>query len=780
MATAVRANPGRPSVDGRLDDAAWENAPAHSGFYQRDPAEGEPATERTVFRICYDDEALYVGIRCYDSEPEGIVARLTRRDDDIEADWVRVSLDPRLDRQTGFWFSAYASGAVVDGVYSGDRSMDSAWNGVWEVETRVDGKGWTAEYRIPYHALRFSPDEDYVWGLNVERDICRKQERVHWSLTPRSSTGLVSRFGRLEGLRDVEPPLHLELVPYAMGRTIVDGGEDWFGNIGTDLRYGITSGTSLNLTINPDFGQVEADPATLNLTAFEEFYEEKRPFFIEGSSIFSNADYDVFHSRRIGRRPGYLSLPDDVREVDRPEATTIGGAVKLTGKTRNQTTFGVLNAVTAREYAEVERQHDGQVHKEKILVEPLANYLVGRVKRDVLDGTSMIGAMVTSVHREDAASAYTGVADWDLRYDQGRYQITGTLAGTRTGRSGERKNGYIGHLEFDKRGGWLEAETGVAAISPDADLNDVGYLRRGDQISNWYSATVYRHTRWRALQRFDVSTEWELEWNYDGLLLDNAMDVSLWADTRSNWDLHFHVGREFRSMDDDDVRRGGPVIHRPAENWVHCQVETDDRRALTFSVRPAYRRHDGGAAYERSLQLSAGWRPASGVWLYVAPAYVHQVRDAQWVDAIADAAMPEGVHFVYGELDSKTLDLTTRARISFTPDVSLELYLQPFVAIGDYTSFKELVEQETYRFEPYQLEDNRDFHRRSLNSNLVLRWEFRPGSILYTVWSQSRDASLPEVTDEDLELRPLSRLGSAFTDEGRNVFLVKISYWYGL
>ncbi len=241
----------------------------------------------------------------------------------------------------------------MDGTYSNDSWRDNTWNGVWDVKTSIHDKGWTAEYKIPYHVLRFSPKEEYIWGMNIERYICRKKERNQWVLIRKNKPGLVSQFGILNGINNIHPPMHIEFIPYTMGRTIIEDEKNYFGNIGVDIRYGITSGVSLNATINPDFGQVEGDPSRLNLTAFEDFFPEKRPFFVEGASIFQNFDYSIFHSRRIGKIPGYFALPEGVEEVERPDSTTILCAAKLTGKTENKISFGVLNAVTAPEYAEV-------------------------------------------------------------------------------------------------------------------------------------------------------------------------------------------------------------------------------------------------------------------------------------------------------------------------------------------------------------------------------------------------------------------------------------------
>jgi energy-converting hydrogenase Eha subunit F len=539
--TALRINSEPPRMDGRLDDAVWRDVPSSGDFLQLDPVEGERASEATTIKIAYDEEAVYFGIRCYDSHPAGIVSRLTRRDGETEADWVSISIDPHLDRQTGRFFTVYASGSVIDGTYANDRSRDDTWNGVWAVETVVDAEGWSAEFRIPYYVLRFSPQVEYVWGFNVERHVSRKQERSHWNLMRKRQPGLVSQFGYLEGIHDIEPPLGLEYMPYAMGRTILDGGTDYFGNAGLDVRYGVTSSLSLNATVNPDFGQVEADPAQLNLTAFEDFFQEQRPFFVEGASIFRTNDYELFYSRRIGRQPGYFSLPEDAVELDRPEATTILGAFKLTGKTQGKTAFGLLHAVTASERADIEKLAGaGSSAKDAFLVEPLTNYLVGRVRQDVLNGTSGVGLFASSVHRRNGPSAYVGAADWDLKFRDNTYNVTGALVGSRAGAVSERRSGYIAHLEFDKRGGWLEAETGFAALSPDLEINDLGFLRRGNLIRNWGQAQAFRYTPVGPFREFDVRIQGEAEWNYDRMRLDNSANLSYWGDLHNYWRVHLH------------------------------------------------------------------------------------------------------------------------------------------------------------------------------------------------------------------------------------------------
>ncbi len=773
VAVAVRAVPRAPRIDGILDDEIWRTAPVIDDLRQREPVEGAPVSERTTFQVAYDDEALYVAIRCFDSDPAGIVARLTRRDGVTQADLVTVNLDPQHDRRSGHWFAVYASGSLADGAYYADRGEDAAWDAVWDARTTIDAAGWNAEFRIPYHALRFRRRDEYVWGLNIERRITRKKEMAYWPLVRKDQPGWVSQFGDLAGIAGIQPPAHLELLPYGMGQVQVDGGHERDSRAGLDVRYGLGSGTWLTATVNPDFGQVEADPAQLNLTAFEDYYSEQRPFFVEGAGIFQNNDYYLFYSRRIGRRPGYFRLPGDAVELERPGATSILGAVKVTGKTGGAA-FGLLDAVTAAEHALVQRQvADGTV-RQRVLVEPRTHYLVGRAEQRIRNETSRLGVFGSMVDRQKGASAWTGAADWDLTFHQNKYNLTGTLAGSSTERAGAEQRGYIAHLEFDKRTGWFQWETGAAGLSPGADLNDVGYLRRGDLAQAWASANLLRYDPWRQWRSFDIYASCQQEWDYDGLDLGSSLQLSFWGELRNFWDAHLHVGHDLSRYDDDDVRRGGPVIRRPGGSWMHVYVETDTRRMFRCSIRPEYQRYAHGRTWQRGLNLGAEMQPLPSMWFSFTPAYVQRLEDAQWFRLVTAG---DGPHFLYGRLDRRTLDLTGRARMSFTPRLSLELYLQPFIAFGDYRQIKELVAPRTYRFQPYPWPQNPDFQTRSLRSNMVLRWEFLPGSTLFLVWSQARSAWLANATERDLELRPLDRLRSAFTDDGANILLAKVSYW---
>ena len=776
-ATAIRIEGSPPKLDGVLDDEIWKTAPLHEGFRQRDPDEGEPVSERTTFQIVYDDEAIYFGIMCYDRAPDQIVSRLVRRDSFVESDRIDVILDSHHSRQNAFWFFVYPSGSVMDGAISGGDWWDSTWNGVWEVKTKIHKNGWAAELKIPYHVLRFAPKQKYIWGLQVARIISRKKEYAHWRLIKKHEPGWVSRFGDLTGIEDIRPPHHLEVLPYAMGRTTLNNETDLWGSAGTDIQYGISSGTILNATINPDFGQVEADPARLNLSAYEEYFEERRPFFVKGASIFGSNDYRFFYSRRIGRQPRHFKLPDGATELSRPETTTILGAAKIVGRTQGGTSFGIIEAVTGPGFAQIEKHVDGKRTQSEHLVEPLTNYFVGRINQEVLEGSSRVGLITTAVNRRDSNAAYVSGLDWDLRFAKERYQITGTLATSQSWHLEKRKLGYLAHLEFDKRGGWWSSESSLRMLSPDFEMNDLGFQRRSDLLEWDYALSVQREKPFSIFRRVFLGFYGWQQWNFDKVNISRYLELSVHTRFKNYWDANLRVEHNLASFNDDDVRRGGTLIRNPA-NWrLYTRISTDRRKMIRLELNPAFGWNEDRQSYDYNLRLYLRFHPVSNVEFSVGPSYGYRVKDTQWVKQIEKNLKK---HYVYGELKSRTLDFTTRANISFTPTLSLQFYVQPFITIGDYKNFKELIEPRSYEFKPYALNENRDFHRRSLRSNTVLRWEFRPGSTLFLVWSQSRKAALESVQETYLDFRPLHRLGSSFTDEGKNIFLIKCRYWFGM
>ena len=774
---AVRLEDTRPQIDGVLDDSVWQQAPIFTGFVQREPEEGQPASEKTTVQLAYDDEALYVGIMAYDSAPEQIVSRLVRRDQWTEADWIQVSLDTHHDHQTGYAFAVYAGGSIYDAVIKDYGWDNDTWNGVWESAQVIGAEGWSVEFAIPFHNLRFSSGGD--WGINVARYISRKKEQDFWVMVPRKESGSVSRFAHLEGLADIESKRTLELLPYSVGRSTVADARELFGNAGADLRYGLSSNMSLNATINPDFGQVEADPAELNLSVFETFQDERRPFFVADGEAFKTP-IDLFYSRRIGRQPGYHSLPDGHDALNESESTTILGAAKLTGKTASKTTFGLLTALTAKEYARVEttmvREVSGEEYQERsdFLVEPRTHFLVGRVKQDLFAGNSHVGLLGTAVQRDRARNAYTGGVDWTLKWRDNGYAFWGQLAGSRATVDDQRRGGLGNMAVLSKNSGWLRGELWWEAYSRHFEIDDLGFQWRSDFYNPWLWIQLRKEEDWAIFRRnFYNFNRWGT-WNFDRTNLQNGFDFNTHHQFKNYWWVHFDYYHMWRSFDDLDTR-GGPLIARPASDGFEIELESDDRFMVSGWVEYEWEDNSAGST-RREVSGSIRIRPTSRFEISLRPRYSWNFNDAQWVENFDADADGEDDQFVYGELDSRTLDLTTRANILFSRDLSLEFYVQPFISAGQYANFKELAQPRSYSFVAHPgPEESPDFRNRSLHSNAVLRWEYKPGSTLFIVWSQFRH------DDSDWgAFRPGYNLRRSFVDEGTNIFLVKLNYWLNI
>ncbi|MBM3214218.1 carbohydrate binding family 9 domain-containing protein [Candidatus Poribacteria bacterium] len=796
---AVRIEGTPPRIDGILDDAAWEAAPVNGGFLQKEPAEheGESATETTTVRVLYDDMALYIGIECLDSEPQRIVANLSRRDADIENDWVAVCLDTHHDHRTSRWFAVAASGALADAEEDEGREPDRTWNGVWEARVSRSDAGWSAEYRIPYHVLRFAPQDEYTWGIQLLRGISRKKERDQWVLVRRNESGWVPRFGHLVGIRDIRPARHLEVVPFARASAeradaSTSSGVDLGGAVGADVRYGVSSGTSLNVTLNPDFGQVEADPAVLNLTTFETFFEERRPFFIEGNGLFQppragivgiDSPYQLFYSRRIGRSPGMFDTPDGSDVIERPEATTILAAAKLSGKTARGTTFAVLDAVTQAEYAQIDSpvRDDAagieRMERSSFQIEPFANYVVGRVQQDVL-GSSNVALTVASASRIGAPPSLVVGADSTTRWGKNAYSLYARAASSRTGSLDDRKDGYGAQVYLAKFSGWLGGQLYADAHSPGFDVNDLGYMGRPDLLRVGAHVYAERQTPWLLARRSGYNVNFWSHWNYDGVNLARGVNVNNWNQLRFYGFGGWGVSRDFEAMDDRETR-GGPLVIRPAETWGWLNLGSDWSKPLSAFVFFQYGQRDRNAGFRRRLGTYVSVRPAPNIELNFGPGFSRSGSDAQWITNVDSDGDGTDDRFIFGKLRSRTVDFTTRVNVSLTPNASLQAYVQPFVAVGDYGAVRELARPSSYDFRPYSgaLKENPDFHARALRGNLVFRWEYQPGSAFYAVWSQSRSASFD---GPDPALPGVREVGSAFTDGGGNVFLMKWDYWFGM
>ena len=797
-----------------VTDEVWRAAPPTSEFLQREPKEGAEPTQRTEFRVAYDASTLYVPVRAFDTEPDKIVGYLTRRDDDSPSDWVHVFIDSYHDRRTAYEFAVNPVGVKADRYWFDDTNDDKSWDAVWDVSVSRDAGGWTADFRIPFSQLRFSPSDMNTFGFAVAREIGRLKEVSSWPLLARSANGFVSSFGELGGLVMTAPPKRLELVPYTVANLTR---QPTAGNpllkrsspdaaIGVDFKYALTSGLTLTSTINPDFGQVEADPAVVNLSAFETFFSERRPFFVEGSGIFQfGLDCPqcngLFYSRRIGRSPqGTDNLPGgDHVYTDVPAQTTILGAAKVTGRI-GKFSIGGMQAVTKRELAVV---MDGD-RRFSEPVEPLTSYSVGRVRREFANQSS-ISVMMTTVNRQLVksleflpGSASTGGVDWDWRFKK-FYSLTGNwvassvrgdaqaierlqensshyfqrpdlkadhLDPTRTSLDGD-----AGRIGISKIGGQkVRFNFSAGFKSPGFDIQDLGFFRRADERStqNWFQVRSDVPNKW--VRSRSINFNHFASWNADGDLLQNGGNINANATFVNNWDAGGGVFFS-QSVFDDRLTRGGPGGRVEGYTVGFSFLSTDNRKPVYLNMFFGGGRNRIGSWF-RDINPEVNVRPMTALTLSVGLAFNRNVDDHQWVSQVTDTR----VHYVFGHINQATVGVTTRLNYTMSPTLSLQLYGQPFVSGGAYRNFKELVDGRNpdyaQRYAPFAYDGNPDFNYKSFRTTNVLRWEYKPGSTLFVVWQQGREDS---ASYGDFRFRRDFR--GIFGVEPRNVLLVKFAYW---
>ena len=775
--TASRT-PVQPRIDGFLSESEWNSARIAGGFVQYLPLEGQPATQPTEIRILFDEEALYIGATMFDSDPSGIVARLARRDDEVESDWISVRLDSYHDHQTAFEFTVNAAGIKTDILIADDgREEDASWDVVWETEVQVTSSGWTAEMRIPFNVLRFPEKTEQEWGVQFIRYISRLYEVQHWVLIGKSESGSVSKFGHLTGLANIRRPGQIEVLPYVVGgNRFLPGspgfpdGNDFTSNAGFDLKIRPSSSLTIDATFNPDFGQVEADPAVLNLSTIETFYPEKRPFFIEGSQIFRLSTFGgpgLFYSRRVGRAIDVEAPPGGYVERE-PRSSTILGAAKISGKTEDGLSIGVLEAVTAGEEATVV---DSLGMRSTTTVEPLTNYSVIRLRKDVL-GNSNAGLMITSVNRQGRIPAVTGGLDWNLKFDQSNYRVDGFLAGSRTtAGDGSRLDGTAGQIGFNKDGGthW-RGNIGVDFTSKKYNINDMGFFRRPNDYGG-NAKILYRDdevTGWKRIYNLSVSTH--QRYNFDGAELFNAYTVGLYVMLPSFWEISAEGNLNLGKYDDRETRGNG--LFRQASSrdaWV--SIESDPRRNIVGEVSLGLGSDSrNGSMVNAALDLEL--KLAASVTVELSMENNRRDRILLWVTNVTDLTSPTGLSTILAERTTSEWDFTTRGSFVFARDLTLQVYLQLFFAKGRYENFKKMLAED--RFTPTAFSWP-EFNRLALNSNVVLRWEYLPGSTLFLVWSQARD------NDHGVYGTSLGDdVGNVFALPMSNVLLLKISYWMSI
>ncbi len=845
---------GEIRVDGRLDDAAWAMASPASLATQTDPDEGKPASERTEIRVLVAHDAIYIGARMFDHEPGRIVRRLGRRDDQPASDRLTIRLDARHDHLTAFLFDVFPAGNKGDAAIGSDGRQDYSWDPIWDLATSIDSLGWTAELRIPLSQLRYSTGVDR-WGIQVERFIQRKQERNVLSFVPKSEQSGVNRFGHLAGMGGLPEARRLEVTPYVSSRATyapTDAGDpfrsghDYAGSAGADLKYGITSDLTLDATINPDFGQVEVDPAVVNLSAFETVFQEKRPFFVESADLFAFGQLRTFNSagtpatffsRRIGRPPqGSIGAPGSTFS-ESPDQTTIAAAVKLTGKTRRGWSIAFLDAVTPDETG---RFVDGGGVIQRGRVEPLSNYLVGRVRRELRAGNTVIGGIVTAVNRrlndpglEDLlrSQAYLGGLDMNHSWGNRTWALDASFAAStihgsenaiaRTQRLSARYfqrpdatslvydptrtslGGHAAQIALTKLSGrhW-GGNLAYQEKSPGYETNDIGLTQTVNRRT--ISTDIhYQETKPGALFRDYIvgiltGHDWNWDGNHVGSYIGNVINVRF----HNFWQLNTFSLHNIATLD-DQLTRGGPLVKLPARNDVDADLSSSNRGLVSLHLSGNINWNPAGG-WSRTAGISATVHPGPNFQLSVGPSYSRSRNVSQFITTVPDplATATFGQRNVFATIKETDLALDTRLNWTFSPKMSLQLYVQPLIVSGDYTDYKELHAPKTFAFDVYGRDIGtispdpaggfavdpdgngpaaaftippQNFNFRSLRANLVFRWEYRPGSTLFLVWQQQRAGSAPI---GDFSFR--RDFGAIFDNAATNVLAVKATYWLGL
>jgi len=836
LAAARTSHP--PVIDGDLSDPAWAAAVPSDDFTQIYPIDGAAPTMATEVRVLYDDHALYIGVLCHDPEPDRIAARLARRDETIESDHVAITLDPRHDHDTGYWFWLNAAGVEADAqLYDDLRSSDS-WDGVWRGAARIHAGGWSAELAIPWTILRFPHRPVHTWGFNVKRFVARTKETMQWVRVPPSVNAWLSRAGHLTGLAGLDPPRALELRPFAVASAHLDLGGDGAslrpaGSVGLDAKHAVGDDLTLDLTLLPDFGQVEADPAVLNLSTFETFFPEKRPFFLESSDLFVT-DVKLFHSRRIGQRGSRLGEGDatttgDGRPatvVEAPLAAPIWGAARLTGRLGPRLTIAALDALTGPETVDVE---DAAGQGSSIRPTPVRDYaaLRGKYSFGVSNYLGFLGTtMVRGGEVADPAGDHDAVAgSVDGRWvaADGTYRaffdaaVTARIGGpawveereaaapcsAATCTPIDRADGGLqqpGDLGFGAMAGLAKAGGRhwvgwliYNSRSPRFDANDVGFEPEWD-LHRFNLDTSYREQQPFGPFQSGAVRGWATATaGWDGLLQDVAVGTGVSATTRGFWS--HSLGVSWRPPHTFTRRETSDGARFERSDWASIEASTasDSRAWLRGSLTAGIGASPSDTTWGPWLSLAGAARPSSPleVSLAVSAAMTEdQLRfhDCTASDGRACSQLSPRRDYRFADLDSGSLSLTARLSWALSTRLSLQGWAQLFAARGRWMRYREITGLAGARpwlarsaLRPSTspgdadgdgIKDD-DFAWSSLSTNLVLRWEPSPGSALTLVYTlaQRVDRSL---AGERPEIAFTGLAGAA----GEHILLLKASWYF--
>ncbi len=839
--TTSRLDTDRPVIDGILDDGCWKQGNWAGEYHQWLPEEGAEPTWPTEFNIQYDDKNLYVAFRAFDGEPDKI-ARLSGVRDQQVGDMMGITFDSYRDYRTGFEFTLTAWGQKADLILFNPMDWDFNWDPVWKGKVGLEDSAWVAEMEIPLSQLRYSNQEEQIWGLHTWRWISRLQEESNWEIQSKTGPGMLYNFGELRGIKDLKKSRRLELMPFILGdlkimeeepgNPFTENGRIWGGNLGLDAKIGISSNFTIDLTVNPDFGQVESDPSVMNLTAFETLYEEKRPFFLEGLTIFDYDfdDKDLFYSRRIGHSPSGTVNPNDTLFVNYPDKTTILSAIKFSGTTSKGLSLGLIQSVTANEYAKLSDQYGNRSESK---IEPLTNYMVARVRKGYKAGNTVIGGMFTSTNRfiEDKSleflsnEAYTGGLDIRHHWKDKKYYLDAKLLGSYIGGSKQAitilqessaryyqrpgadyldydttrtsLTGYGGKLTIGRgsKGLW-KYSAGVSWLSPGLELNDLGYMNSADRIDQNNTITYFVNKPVSIFHSYDITLEQTNSWNFNGTWLGSWGKLSFTSIFRNNWSFGTNLSL-YPSATEPGRLRGGPDFLMPNALVNVGHLQTDPSKKIVARMSYQFEKFGNSSGVRYSLGPGISVRPLNSLRITINTNYAENKDEIQYVGI---SNFGDEKRYILGTIDQTTLGFTFRADLNLTPEFSIQYYGSPFISRGTYSEFKRVTDPQASDFNArfaifddpvltgstYGLDETGDmipdyfignpsFNFHQFRSNLVARWEYRLGSFVYLVWSSDRTgrSNLSEASIGD----SYGQLGDIFPN---NIFLIKLNYWFSL
>ena len=824
---ATRINK-RPKIDGKLNDECWQTGTWSGGFTQQVPNQGKSPSQDTEIKILYDDNNLYVGFKCYDKGPGEIRPILSRRDDNV-GDAAGIAIDSYHDKQTAYEFIVSAAGQKIDQIDLGDYETDLNWDAVWDGKAKVSDSIWTSEIQIPFTQIHFAPKSEQVWGIHIWRWIDRLNEENHWKLIPIDAPAMVYLFGELRGIAGVNPKPNYEFLPYMSTRFSpnTDLKNKTKYGIGLDGKIGLNSGFKLDYAFNPDFGQVEADPAVLNLTSYEVFNEEKRPFFLEGNTIldFSLGDDMLFYSRRIGHAPSFYPNLEDNQTISINDNTPILNALKLTGKTKDGLSIGVVQSITAKDNATIYSDNS----KSKIAVEPFTNFMVGRIKQDFNKGNTVLGGMVTSTLRDInddqlnflPKSALAGGIDFQHNWKKRKYFVDfkGVFSDIKGNSEAISKlqlspvhyyqrtdadyldydenktnlSGWGGYLQGGKRSGKFRVLGSLNWRSPGVDFNDIGYLYQADIVRQIVKLT-YKVSKPKGIVRsyYSEFTQ-EHDWNFGGQNTLDRLNLHGFIQFNNLWLIHLNLRRNFNTFDTRELR-GGPKLFKEDNNDLDLYIQTNSIKDFWAGFGPRFTRSAGNVSKANYFTAYFKWQ-LSDRFSIVSRTVVNNIIDNNEY-ILKSRYQSASSKYMVGTIDLNTISSTLRLEYFISPEISLQYYGNPYASTGKYSNFREVVDASNQTLKNrysslspvadneylLQNKDNQEYiitkptiNYQQFNSNLVGRWEFRPGSTLYLVWTNTRFA------DSSLQKESVWKsFGNILNVKAENVFMIKFSYWFSL